>query len=265
MLRNVFLKTLRDQRRALTWWGIGMAVYLAVYVPFYTQYTDAGSGFAKQVDRLPETLRRAFNLSDMTSPAGYLESTVFGVVGPLLVIMFAGTLGARAIAGEEEAGTLDLLLVHPISRRRFVLERFGALTAAVLGLGVLFWAVTAALAAGIDMNIGIDRLAAGTAGLALLALGFGTLALTAGAFSGHRGPVLGITASAAVLAYVVNAFAPQVDALEPVQKLSPFYYFQGGDPLRAGFQFGDLGVLLAIALALLAVALWAFDRRDVAV
>ena len=24
MLRNVFLKTLRDQRRSLVWWGIGM-------------------------------------------------------------------------------------------------------------------------------------------------------------------------------------------------------------------------------------------------
>jgi ABC-2 type transport system permease protein len=265
MLRNVFAKTLRDQRRALTWWGIGLAAYLAVYVPFYTQYSGPDSGFANQVEQLPETMRRVFNLNDMTTPAGYLESTVFGLVGPLLVIMFASVLGARAIAGEEEAGTLDLLLAHPVSRRRFLLERFAALATAVLGLGVLIWVVTTALAAGIDMSIGADKLAAAVAGLALLGLAFGSLALTAGAFSGHRGPVLGVTAGVAVLAYAVNALAPQVDALEPLQKLSPFHYFLGGDPLRAGFQLGDLGILLGITLVLAAAALWAFDRRDVAV
>ena len=37
---------------------------------------------------------------------------------PLLLLVYAIGAGSRAIAGEEESGTLDLLLAHPLSRRR---------------------------------------------------------------------------------------------------------------------------------------------------
>ena len=48
---------------------------------------------------------------------------------PLLLLIAAIGAGARATAGEEERGTLDLLLANPISRRRLVLEKLAALAA----------------------------------------------------------------------------------------------------------------------------------------
>ena len=44
---------------------------------------------------------------------------------PLLLLVAAIGAGARAIAGEEERGTLDLLLSTPVSRRRLALEKLG--------------------------------------------------------------------------------------------------------------------------------------------
>ena len=41
MLRNVFLKSLRDQRRSLMFWGIGVAVLSLVTILFYPAVKDA--------------------------------------------------------------------------------------------------------------------------------------------------------------------------------------------------------------------------------
>jgi hypothetical protein len=42
VLRNVFAKTLRDQRRSLGWWSLGLVAVVAVYVLPYRQFLDSG-------------------------------------------------------------------------------------------------------------------------------------------------------------------------------------------------------------------------------
>jgi ABC-2 type transport system permease protein len=259
MLRNVFAKTLWDQRRSLLWWAVGLLGVVVVYVLPYRQYLEQG---ALNVD-YDTALYQAVGFD--ATPAGYLQGALFSLTGALLVIMAAVVAGARAIAGDEEAGMLELLLAHPVSRTRLVLERFGALAATVAWLGLVVWAATIAAAGAADMGIASSRITVTVLGLALLALGFGTVALAAGAITGRRGLVLGVTAALAVAAYLANAVAPQVQALGGVQKLSPFYYYLGGDPLRTGLDLGHLAVLATIPLALLAVAVWSLSRRDVAV
>jgi ABC-2 type transport system permease protein len=251
VLRNVFAKTLRDQRRSLLWWSLGLVAVVAVYVLPYRQFLDSGVLSANTDTPLYQALG-----SD-NSPAGYLQGTLFALLGPLLLVMMAVAAGARAIAGDEEAGTLELLLAHPVSRTRLVLERFGALAAAVTLLGLVVWAAA-------DMGIGADRLAATTLGLVLLALGFGTVALAAGAASGHRGLTLGVTAAVAVAGWLAHTVAPQVDALKAAQQWSPFYYYLGGDPLRTGIDLGHLAVLAAIPLVMVGLGLWSLNRRDIA-
>jgi ABC-2 type transport system permease protein len=184
VLPSVLVKTLWDQRRSLGWWSLGLVAVVAVYVLPYRQYMASGV-----VNNNPDSaLYEALGYD--ASPPGYLQGTVFALLGPLLVLMMAVSTGTRAVAGDEEAGTLDLLLAHPVSRTRLVLERFGALAAAVAWLGLVFWAATVAAVAAADLGVGTGRIAAATAGLVLLALDFGSVALAAGARSGRRGLTL---------------------------------------------------------------------------
>jgi ABC-2 type transport system permease protein len=259
VLHSVFTKTLRDQRRTQLWWTVGLLGVIAVYVAPYRQYLEQG---ALNVDT-DSALYQAIGYDG--SPAGYLQGTLFGLIGSLLVIMAAATAGARAIAGEEEAGMLELLLAHPVSRTRLVLQRFAALTATCAWLGLVVWAGTLAALRVADLDVGVGPVTATTAGLVLLALGFGALALAAGALAAHRGPVLGVTAALAVGAYLAHTVGSQVDALRPVQRLSPFWWYLGGDPLRTGLDPGHLALLAAVPLVLLGVALWSLNHRDVAV
>jgi ABC-2 type transport system permease protein len=187
VLRNLFVKTLRDQRRSLGWWSLGLLAVVAVYVLPYRTYLDSGVLSANTDTPLYQALGYD------NSPAGYLQGALFALLGPLLLVMMAVAAGARAIAGDEEAGTLELLLAHPVSRTRLLLERFGALAAAITLLGLVVWGGALAAVSAADMGIGADRLAAATLGLVLLALGFGTVALAAGAASGRRGLTFGVT------------------------------------------------------------------------
>jgi hypothetical protein len=64
------------------------------------------------------------------------------------------------------------------------------------------------------------------------------MALAVGAVIGRRGLVLGVAAALAVGAYLANAVASQVPSLGAIRKLSPFYDYLGGDPLRTGLDLG---------------------------
>lgn len=264
MLPSVLLKTLRDSRRALTWWALGLCGLVSMIVAVFPSVRGNAS-LNKLVQDYPKALKAfiAFGGSvDYTSAAGYLGSELFSFMVPLLLLVAAIGAGARAIAGEEEQGTLDLLLANPISRRRLILEKLGALGAEMTFLGVVLFVALAIGARLSGMKIGLANLAAATLDASLLALLFGALALLVGCAVGRRGLAVAVAAAAAVAAYLVNALAAIVSALEPVQKLSPFYHYVAGDPLRHGLAPGHAAVLAMVAVAIAALAPVVFERRD---
>jgi ABC-2 type transport system permease protein len=182
---------------------------------------------------------------------------------PLLFLVAAIGAGARAIAGEEEKGTLDLLLANPVSRRRVLLEKLGALIVEVLALGLVLWLTLWIGGSATTMKVSGAHLGAGAASAALLAIVFGTIALMVGAATGKRGLASGLAAALAVAAYVVNSLAPLVSALEPLQKASPIYHYAVADPLRKGLSLTHAGILLGMTVVAAVLAVAAFDRRDI--
>jgi ABC-2 type transport system permease protein len=266
MLPSVLLKALNDSRRALAWWSLGLMALVAMMVSVYPSVRGNDS-LNRLVQDYPEALKAfiAFGGTvDYTSAAGYLGSELFSFMVPLLLIVAAIGAGARGIAGEEDHGTLDLLLANPISRRRLVVEKLGALVAQLAGLAIGLWSALAIGTTLAGMDIGAGRLAAATLDAALLALLFGALALLVGSATGRHGIAVAVPAAAAVAAYLVNALAAIVGALEPAQKASPFYHYVAGDPLRHGLALDHTALLVVLALALAVMAPIAFGRRDLA-
>jgi len=260
MLRNVFTKSLRDGRRSLIGWALAIAAVAMMYAGFYPSMQTPAMTAA--LEQYPESLREIFQLGDTTA-AGYLGSTVFGLLGPILLAIFAIALGTRAIAGEEEAGTLDLLLAHPVSRLRVAGSRYAALVVSLVVVGaVCFVGLLAVYRPARLDSIPVVNLAAMIVQLVLLGAFFGALALAVGGLGARRGTVFAVGGGVAVLAYVANAVAPQVDGLAWAQKLSPFHWYLGGEPLRNGLQAGGSLLLLATTAVLLAVGLWSFHHRD---
>ncbi len=266
MLNSVFLKTLRDLRRGFIWWSVGLAGMSALMVSVYPS-VRGNAALNKLVQDYPEALKGFFGLGgelDYTSAAGYLGMELFSLMVPLLLLIAAIAAGSGAVAGEEDRGTLDLLLSLPVSRTRLALEKFGALVTESVALGLVVWISLWIGAVAVGMEITAAKLAAATADAVALAVAYGAIALLVGCATGRRGLAIGITAAAAVAAYLINSLAPLVGLLDPVQKLSPFYYYAAQNPLRAGLDPLHLLVLLAIAAVGAAGSALAVRRRDLA-
>lgn len=262
MLSDIWTKTLWDQRRGLLGWGIGLMAVSLIYGAFYP--FAATPEYGELIESLPAGLAEAMGWDDIASPHGYLGSTVFGILGPVLAIIFAIGTGARAIAGDEENGSLELLVAHPVTRRRVVTQRALALGVALAAAGLVVFLAILAIRGPIELTIPVGHIAAASLNLALLAAVFGTFALLVGAIVGRRGLVIGVTAVVAVVAYLANGLAPQVDSLAWLQKGSPFYWFAGTDTLRDGLDPASTLLLLALAVLFTLAAVFAFDRRDIA-
>ena len=265
MLNSVLLKTLRDQRRTFLWWSAGLSAVNALIIILYPSVEDVPELDAI-MESMPEALARLFmgDVVNLTSPEGYLNSQLFILVLPLLFLVFTIGRGSGAIAGEEERGTLDLLLSLPVRRSQVVLEKFVAMVAATMALGFVSWLSMAAAALAVGMEIDFVRLGEVTLSCTLLGLAFGAMALALGCAKGSRGLCLGVTSALAIAAYFLNALAPIAESLEPAQKLSPFYLYIGADPLTSGLNFVHAGVLTGLTTGFLAIGVVLFGRRDLA-
>lgn len=259
MQLTVFAKSLADHRRSLTAWALGSAVAGMMYASFYPQMRGDA---AEALSNFPSAMREAFHMNDMTSAAGYLNSSVFGLILPLIAMFYGITTGARTIAGDEESGQLDQILAHPLTRVRLVQERFASLTAGAFGIAALVWLAMLAVRSSAELtSITPAEFAAQCLNLALLATTFGALALGLGAAIGRRGLVLGVSAALGVLSYALHTFGEQV-GLARAAALSPFAFYIDDQPLKHGFQWGDAGALAATSLALVAVGALLLNRRD---
>lgn len=266
MLHSIALKSLRDMSRGFLWWSLGLIGFVALIVSVYPT-VHSNPSLNKLAKDYPQALKAFIGFGgqvDYASAAGYLGIELFSLMVPLLLLVAAIGTGTGAIAGEEERGTLELLLANPVSRTRVVLEKAAALDAEVAGLGLVFWVALWIGARSVGMDISAERLAAATTGAVLLALAYGAIALLLGAATGKRALATGVTAAAAVAAYLVNGLAPLVHGLRNVQKLSPFYHYTASDPLRHGFAPAHVAVLVLIAAVATALAPVALGRRDVA-
>ena len=89
-----------------------------------------------------------------------------------------------------------------------------------------------------------------------------TLALALGAGTGRHSLTVGLSAAILIAGWLVNGFAPLVDATDWLKYLSLFYYYEGQDPLANGLDLGGLVVLGAVTVLLAVLAVAGFERRD---
>lgn len=258
----IFADVVVRQSRSLLVWAMALGAISAMYLSFYPSM--GGDAMDDLVADLPEGLVEALGYDVIGTAGGWVTSTVYGLLGPALLLIFAISSGARLIAGEEEAGTLELEATSPVSRLRILAERYGALVVSVLLLVLAVTVVCWVFITMLDMAVPIDRLLAGSSGLALLTLGFGSIAFAVGAFTGRRSFAIGTAAALAVAAFMLDAIGPVVDA-RWMSEVSPFSWYLGQDPLIDGFDRAGLGKLAVIPVLSLTVAVAAFPRRDLRV
>jgi ABC-2 type transport system permease protein len=265
LLRNVFGKTLRDLRWPTFWVALALAAiagYFTLLYPTYSKTFDLQNLLASMPPAMKALIGGQF--VDVSTINGFLNIELFPLILPAVLAGYAAALGSGITAGEENRGTIDVLLSYPIPRWRLIVEKSVALVISLALIALVMWAGAVAGAAGSASVIQADDVAAGLVLAVLLALDFGALALLIAAATGRRSAAIGIAIAVLVVMYFANALAPIIDSLKAIQQLSLFYWYLEGDPLRRGLVAGDALVLAAVAVVLFALSLVAFERRNLA-
>ncbi len=261
MLASVFTKSARD---ALLWTVAAMAVLIVMAGVAMPMYAEFGEGYLGLMEEMPQWLRVVYGES-MGSVAGLVGMAMFTLVSPLVLLVYAIAMGTGAAVGEEEDGTLALLLANPISRGRVLLAKAAVAIVGILVIVVAVWLGIDAIASlvGIDME-GQDTFAA-SVHLAALALLFGALALAVSAWTGSSALGLGVAGITAVLSYVVSTWLPIVEDLAGLARFSPWHLYTGANALQRGIDPLLLAIAVGAAAALFGASFVGLRRRDLRV
>ena len=262
-MRSIYAKAMWDQRRSLSAWGSAVAGLILLEASLWPSIGSMPS-FDEYLQEFPEALRELFAVDQMATGTGFLNAELFTLMLPMLFIVYGISRGSRMIAGEEEAGTLDLLLVTPLSSARLLLEEALALLSGVSILGGVAFVSTTIGSAVFGLDVSVSAAAVGSSSIALLGLEFGAVALVAGALTGRRGFAMGTAAAVALGAYVLFVAGIFVAELGWWQQVSPFHQALRTGPLTA-HPPASLVWVAVVPVALVTAALPLWSRRDVGV
>lgn len=260
-MRSIYTKALWDQRRSLPAWAGALSALVLLESAMWPWMADMPQLDA-YLDDFPPAMQEMFSLEQMTTGQGFLNAELFSLMLPLLFVIYGITHGARMVAGEEQAGTLDMLLVTPLSTTRLLVEEVLALVTGVAVLGVAVLASTLLGTAVFGLGISPGAALSGSLAVTLLGIEFGAVSLAVGAVTGRRGLAIGVASALGLAAYVLNVAGLLVDSLASWRGLTPFDQALHAGPLYPGLPASYLWLVLgAIAASLAALPLW--SRRDI--
>jgi len=219
--------------------------------------------FERMLQYLPPVLQQMLGpemLANVTT-RGFIAFT--GFVHPVILLLmgvWTVRVGAAGLAGEINAGTMDLLASRPVPRALPVGVTYCWLLA---GLGILVAAVWGSLAVGLasrrDVRLDPADYAGAAGMLWLLFAAFGAVALALSAVTRSGGSwAAGLVAGSFALDYVARLWEP----IGWMRRLSLFRYFRPTEIVMTGVAAVDVVVLAGVAAGGLLAALVLFQRRD---
>jgi ABC-2 type transport system permease protein len=261
---KILIQSLKMQQRSFIFWSVGLLFLIGLYIALYPSIKESAAELNAYIEKMPEAFRTAFLAegADYASPLGYISSEVFSQMLPILFLFYAIGFGSGAIAGEEEKGTLDVVLSTPVRRSRFLLEKVGSLMVGLLYFSIIIIVGLYIGARFVDIDLTWSQLTSATFMLFLLGLNFGAIALFFGSLTGNRGLAISLATAFAVFSFLLNAFYSLAKDLEKVKDFSPFYHYNHTNALIEGITWSSAGLLIGITVILIVLSIVAFARRD---
>jgi ABC-2 type transport system permease protein len=257
---RIWIKTVSEHQALLVITGYTMFFVMGILLgPMFNMMPE---GIMEVFYDFPETFLAAFGGGDMSTPEGWYQIEVFGLMAPIAVMIVTIVVGSRALVGEEAHRTMGLLLANPIKRSKIVIEKAWAMTvsAITVGAATFFGVWFGSLLGGLGMDAG--NIAATCLLVTLLGMVFGALALTLSAATGRGSIAVFGSIGIAFVSYLASSFLPLSESLAGIAKWSPYYYYLSSDPLLTGMHWGHGAIFAGLTLGLIALSVTFFQRRD---
>jgi ABC-2 type transport system permease protein len=260
--RSIYLKTLRDVRVAILGWGIGTGLLVYIVLAAFPSLVTTPQARASLV-ALAQGFAWLAQPIAVDTPGGYATFKYGPTI--LIIALWGISIGSRILRGEEERGSLDVLLAVPENRVRVALEKVAAIWTALLGMGVLIAILVFAGGRNVHASFMLGDSLLFALNLMLAAALFMGIALLLSQFTQERGTAAGITGILLLVAVILDMVHRIIPNTERISQLSPVYYYNLSKPLVPGYGANAVGLLVLSAMVLVSTsaAVWFFKARDV--
>ena len=263
-MTTIFRYTLRRFRGQILGWGIALALLGVLLISMY----DSFAGEQEQLTELlalypPEISAFLGDLSTFGTPEGWVSLEFFSYM-PLILGIFGVLMGSGLLVSDEESGTLDLIMAHPVSRTALFMGRLLAFVTATVAILAIAWLGLVIPMNWSSVDIGWGRMWLPLLSLLAQLLVFGTISLLLSMLLPSRRMAATTGGLLLVASFFITGLAKINQALEPVAKLSPLNYYQAQDAFQ-GLNGAWIAGLLGSAVVFAALAWWRFQRRDIRV
>ena len=258
---SVYLKTLREFRVPILGWGLGWGLLIAAIFSTVPALVSTPGARAALIALGPSFAWFAEPIK-IDTPGGY-ATWKYGLT-VLVIALWPILAESRFLRGEEERGSIDVVMSVPRSRVRVALEKVAAIWTALVLMGVIIGLVgiAGALKTAPEVNL-VSTFLYGL-NLALIAAFFGSAALLISQFTQERRTAAGLTSGLLLIFAVIDMVHRVAPNVEWVSRLSPVYYYNLSKPLIPGYgvDIGGMFVLIALTLVLTGASIWLFAGRD---
>jgi ABC-2 type transport system permease protein len=261
----LFRNGLNRNRGQILGWGITLGILSMYLMTFYDVLIDQQAQLQQLLASYPPELLSFFGdmQGALFTPSGFLTIELFSYM-PLILGIYAVLAGSGLVAGDEENGTMDLVLAHPISRTRVFFGRLLAFLASMTAILALMWL-------GLALGLNFTTLGLTWGELALPFVSLGLELLLFGAFSVLMSMLLPSRRAASMIgglavvgSFFLTSLARVDERLESAARFSPLNYYQSGDAIL-GLNWPWIAGLAAVVVTLVLLAWWRFERRDIRV
>ncbi|MFP6581015.1 MAG: ABC transporter permease subunit [Candidatus Hydrogenedentota bacterium] len=259
---NLLRHELFSRWGAVLGWGSGLSLFGVLYIAIYPQIAD-------KIGVLADISFYQTMGVDMGSFEGIIASSVIlnfvVMLGVFVIISSSDTL-----SGEEDRGTLELVVTMPLRRWHIVTTKSIALAVVILEILVLAGICSVIALIWMKNSIAVDVTSAQLFIAVLSCFPITMAILMIGLFFSASMPNRRIASMATTVVFVASylgeMLARSVDSLEVIRPIFLFHYFDSSANLfLRGVQFNDVAILAGIALVFFVLTLISFQRRDITV
>ncbi|CAN5541300.1 hypothetical protein BH23ACT6_BH23ACT6_15550 [soil metagenome] len=255
----VLRKELRDRALLV---AVSSALLICLCVMTGWLYAPMADQFVALREVLPVVLLALLPGGDMTSAAGWVNAQVLTLTAPGTLIVVGVVAALRGTAGEEERGTLALLLGTGVGRVSFAAAKGAAMVVQVAMTGIVLAGGLLGVNAAWDLGLTARSLVVACVFAVALAWFFGTLTLSLALATGRARTSAMSAAAAVAVSFLVATFFPLSDSLRNYDQWSPWFYYSATDLLGGGALGPYYFTLIVLSLTFFIPALWVFLNRD---
>jgi beta-exotoxin I transport system permease protein len=263
MAFEIFKRTIKDK-----WVGLTIvAVLLFLYVFWIaTFYPALKPNMQMYDDMLQNPTFKALigeTIGSMSTFSGFMTMEVFSYMG-LVLGAYVIFMAASFVAGEIDQKSSELLLSLPVRRETIVISRYAALVPAIIILVVAELAAIylGGLYIGEDTSIRWFAYAMAFMGVFLLAVSAMALLISALMSDGRKAALVSLGILLAM--FLVENIGSMVTSIDWARKLSLFHYMKlNAIVISHDVNWMNAGILLAVAVVCLALAVLVFRQRDI--